>query len=137
PGPVDIRRLQRPGFPECVQGFAAAARVATAARFQERAIRDATPLDRLGWRWPLDLSNTQRTTPRQCACDRAGAWRRKLATAGVRRHVGGRAYRARREDSAASTRQLRLHRRLVGHLPRPLRRPTPKRGSVVVWRAHG
>src|SRR5205814_10342431 len=84
PGPGDIRRLQRPGFPECVQGFAAAARVATTARFQERAIRDATPLDRLGWRWPLDVSNTQRTKPRQCACDRAGAWRRKLATAGVR-----------------------------------------------------
>ena len=53
--------------------------------------------------------------------DGTGARRRKLAAAGLRRHMGRNARRQRRADIAAAPGQFRLHRRLVGHLSRPLR----------------
>jgi uncharacterized protein with NAD-binding domain and iron-sulfur cluster len=49
-----------------------------------------------------------------------------------RRRLGGDPWRERREGIAAQTRQLRVHRRLVGHLPRSLRRPTAEGDRVVV-----
>ena len=61
----------------------------------------------------LVVSDTGRTARRRCPRDRAGARRRQLAAARLRRCVGGNARREGRDDIAAATRQLRLHRRLV------------------------
>ena len=51
-----------------------------------------------------------------------GAWVETLAAKGV-------------GDIAAAAGQLRLHRRLVRHFPRPLRGPAAERRRAVVWRA--
>ncbi len=57
---------------------------------------------------------------RRCPRHRAGARRCKLAAARVRRGMGGNPRGEGRDDIAAQARQLRVHRRLVGHLSRSL-----------------
>jgi predicted flavoprotein YhiN len=52
--------------------------------------------------------------------DRAGAWRRELASARLRRGVGGNPRVQGRDDFAVKARQLRVHRGVVGYLPRPV-----------------
>ena len=120
-GAGNLRRLQRPGVSKSLQGIALAAGVAAAAGFDGRKTGAASPLDRLGRAGPPALSNAGWTARRRGGRDRTGARRRKLAAAGLRRRMGRNARRQRRADIAAAPGQFRLHRRLVGHLSRPLR----------------
>ena len=68
--------------------------------------------------------------------NRAGARRRQLAAARLRRGWAEIARGEGRGDLAAASRQLRLRRRLVRDLPRPLRGPAAEGRCAVVWRAH-
>ena len=135
-GAADLRRLQRPVFPESVEGIAAAARLVAAARRDGRAIRTAPPLDRLGreaavccFRRPTDKAPSMRDAtvlalggaswPRLGS---DGGWVETLARQG-------------RDDIAAQARQLRLRGRLVGYLPRSLRGRAAEGDRAVVRRA--
>ena len=73
--------------------------------------------------WDADgrsrVRDAGRTAHRRCARDRAGARRRQLAAARIGWRMGGNARREGRRDIAAAAGQLRLHCRLVRHLPRP------------------
>ena len=133
-GAADLCRLQRAGVSASVQGLAAAARVAAAAGSHracssrcvtagpagtseavccfetpdgQRAIEArATVLALGGASWPRLGSD--------------GAWVETLAAKGV-------------TDIAAAAGQLRLHRRLVRRLSRPLRGPAAEGHRAVVW----
>ena len=72
-GAADLCRLQRPGFSASVQGLAAAARVAAAARFDGRAIRAAPSLDRLGR--AMDIFRLRRPTDRAPSMRARPCWR--------------------------------------------------------------
>ena len=78
------------------------------------------------------FSNAGRTARHQDARDRAGARRRKLAAAGLRRRMGGNARGQGRADIAAAAGELRLHRRVVGYFSRPLRGPAAQGCGVDI-----
>ena len=75
-----------------------------------------------GWdeKGRLQFRDSQWTGCRRYQRDRAGAGRRELAAARLRRGMGGNARGEGRDDRAAQARQLRFYRRLVGDLPRPI-----------------
>ena len=136
-GAADLRRLQRPGVSArrsrprrcCARGcggwtpWACNSRCVTAGPAGTRraaccfrrptdpssSIAGATVLALGGASWPRLGSDA--------------AWAEMLAAKGV-------------DDIAAQARQLRLHRRLVRHLPRPLRRPAAQGRCAVVRPAH-
>src|SRR5579864_7103251 len=109
-GTTDVCGIQRPDFPEGSESLSIAARLAAAAQCDGCAIFTAPPLGRLGRAWPSFVSDARRTERQGCTRDRAGALRRELAAARLRRRMGGNVARERREGLAAQARQLRLHR---------------------------
>ena len=136
-GAADLCRLQRPGLSRGVQGLAVAAGVAAAARCDRRAIRAASSLDRLGRSMAVCCfdARTARAPSKRSATVLAlgGASWPRLGSDGA---MGRNARRQGRGDIAAATGQLRIHRRLVRYLPRPLRRPAAQGRRAVVRRAH-
>ena len=136
-GAADLRRFQRPGLPESVQGLAAAAGVAAAAGLAAACgsrCAIAGPAGTTTGVCCFKRPDGQRDDRGQR--DRAGARRRKLAAARLRWRMGGNARRQGRDDIAAAAGQLRLHRRLVRYLSRPLRGPAAQGRCAVVRRAH-
>src|ERR1700759_1739767 len=100
------------------------------------AIRVSSSLDRLGQSRRAQASDARGRTRCGSACNRSGARRRKLAAAWIGWIMGGVAGGQGREHLTAAARELRLHGRMDGCLPRPLRGPAAQ-GRGILLRCRG
>ena len=137
-GAADVRRLQRAGVSKGVQGIALAARVAARGSMR-MGVKFAFRHRWTGWdeQGRLQFQTPDGTRAVEVARDSAGARRRKLAAARLRWRLGGYSCGEGRRDLAAAAGQFRLHRRLVRHLPRPLRGPAAQGRGADDREAHG
>ena len=110
----DVRRQQRPRFPEELQSHTAAARLAETARRPRRRAQGALALCRI-WRW---RQTALRFAGRRRDCRGGGrrlrAGRRVLAAARRRWRLGRNLPKRRHRSCAIKAGQLRLSRRMVG-----------------------